>query len=161
MLLSKSSQRDKGRTYCNKKQIIIICFQKMRTNKKIYNNLLITLMNVCQSCVLTPPKSPFLVKIFCMFDENPVGNLIFRMTSFTIFLCCSINNQGRLVFCSRPSPLELIITLCKAWLASRMSQQIFPILSLSVLPSNIHHNNFVMFFSICIVSNKWTICRCS
>jgi hypothetical protein len=58
MLLSKSSGRDKGRTYCNKKQIIIICFQKMHTNKKIYYNLLITLMNVCQSCVLTPPKSP-------------------------------------------------------------------------------------------------------
>ena len=161
MLLSESSGRDKGRTYCNKKQIIIICFQKMRTNKQIYYNLLITLMNVCQSCVLTLPKSPFLVKIFCMFNENPIGNLIFQMTSFTIFLCCSINNQGRLVFCSRPSPLELIITLCKAWLASRMSQQIFPILSLSVLPSNICHNNSVMFFPMCIVSNKWTMCRCS
>jgi hypothetical protein len=101
MLLSKSSGRDKDRTYCNKKKIIIICFQKMRTNKKIYYNLLITLMNVCQSCVLTLPKSPFLVKIFCMFDENPIGNLIFRMTSFTIFLYCSVNNQGRLVFCFR------------------------------------------------------------
>jgi hypothetical protein len=77
MLLSKSYGRDKARTYCNKKQIIIICFQKMRTNKEIYYNLLITLMNVCHSCVLTPPKSPFFVKIFCMFDENPVGNLIF------------------------------------------------------------------------------------
>ena len=161
MLLSKSFGRDKGRTHCNKKQIIIICFQKMHTNKKIYYNLLITLMNVCQSCVLTMPKSPFLVKIFCMFDENPVGNLIFRMTSFTILLCCSINNQGRLVFCSRPSPLDLIIKLFNAWLASWMSQQIFPILSLSVLPSNIHHNKSVMFFPICIVSNKWTICRCS
>jgi hypothetical protein len=114
MLVSKSSGNDKGRTYCNKKQIIIICFQKMRTNKKIYYNILITLMNVCQSCVLTPPKSPFLVNIFCMFDENPVGNLIFHMTSFTILLCCSVNIQGRLVFYSRPSPLELIITLCKA-----------------------------------------------
>jgi hypothetical protein len=77
MLLSKSSQRDKCRTYCKKKQIIIICFQKIPTNKKIYYNLLINLMNVCQSCVLTPAKSPFLVKIFCMFDENPVENLIF------------------------------------------------------------------------------------
>ena len=161
MLLSKSSRRDKGRTYCNKKQIIIICFQKMCTNKEIYYNLLITLMNVCQSCVLTPPKSPFLVKIFCMFDENPVGNLIFRMTSFTILLCCSINNQGILLFCSRRFPLKLIITLCNAWLASWMSLQIFPILSLSILPSKIHHNNFVTFFPICIVSNKWTICRCS
>jgi hypothetical protein len=100
MLLSKSSGRDKGRAYYNKKQIIIICFQKMHTNKEIYYNLLITLMNVCQSCVLTPPKSPFLVKIFCMFDENPVRNLIFQMTSFTTLLCCSINNQGRLVFFS-------------------------------------------------------------
>ena len=161
MLLSKSSGRDKGRTYYNKKQIIIIFFHKMHTNKEIYYNLLITLMNVCQSCVLTTPKSPFLVNIFCMFDENPIGNLIFRMTSFTILLCCSVNNQGRLVFCWGPSPLELIITVCKAWLASWMSQQIFPILSLSVLPSNIHHNNYVMFFLICIVSNKWTICRCT
>ena len=88
MLLSKSSGRDKGRTYCNKKQIIIICFQKMCTIKEIYYILLITLMNVCRA--LTPPKSPFLVKIFCMFDENSVGNLIFWMTSFTILLCCSI-----------------------------------------------------------------------
>ena len=157
----KSSGRDKGRTYCNKKQIIIICFQKMHTNKEIYYKLLITLMNVCQSCVLTPPKSPFLVKIFCMFNENPVRNLIFRMTSFTILLCCSVNNQGRLVFCSWLSPLELIITLCNAWLTSYMSQQIFPILSLSVLPSNIILNNFVMFFPICIVSNRWTIYRFS
>ncbi len=112
MLLSKSSGRDKGRTYYNKKQIIIICFQKIRTNKEIYYNLLITLMNVCQSCVLTPQKSPFFVNIFCMFDKNPVGNLIFRMTSFKILLYYSINNQGRLVFYIRPSPLELIRTLC-------------------------------------------------
>jgi hypothetical protein len=77
MFLSNSSRRDKGIPYCNKKQIIIICFQKMRTNKEIYYNLLITLMNVCHSCVLTPPKSPFFVKIFLMFDENPIGNLIF------------------------------------------------------------------------------------
>ena len=131
----------------------------MRANKKIYYNLLITLMNVCQSCVLTPPKSPFFIKIFCIIDENPIRNLIFWMTCFTILLCCSVNNQGILVFCSWPSPLELIITLFKAWLASRMSQQIFPILSLSVLPSNIHHNNYVMFFLICILSNTWTICR--
>jgi hypothetical protein len=73
MLLPKLSGGDKGRTYCNKKQIIIICFQKMRTNKEIYYNLIITLMNICHSSVLTPPKSPFFVKIFCMF----VGNLIF------------------------------------------------------------------------------------
>ena len=114
-------------------------------------------MKVCQSWVFTPPNSPFFIKILFMFEANPIGNLIFRMSSFTILLCCSINNQGRLVFCSRPSPLELIITLCKAWLASRMSQQIFPILSLSILPSNIHHNNSIMFFPICIVSNKWNI----
>jgi hypothetical protein len=71
MLLSKSSGRDKGRTYCNKKQIIIICFQKMRTNKEIYYNLLITLMNVCQSCVLTPPKSPFLLRYFVCSTKTP------------------------------------------------------------------------------------------
>jgi hypothetical protein len=111
-MLSKSLGRDKGRTYCNKKKKYL--FPKMHTNKEIYYNLLITLMNVCQSCVLTSPKSPFFVKIFCMFDENPVGNLIFQMTSFTILLCCSVNNQGRLILCSRPSPLKLIITLCNA-----------------------------------------------
>jgi hypothetical protein len=82
MLLSKLSGRDKGRTYCNKKKIIIIYFQirekntkNMHTDMLIY--IIITLMNVCQSCVLTPPKLPFFIKIFCMFDENPVGNLIF------------------------------------------------------------------------------------
>jgi hypothetical protein len=133
----------------------------VHTDNEIYYRLMITLMNVCQSCVLTPAKSPFFIKIFFMFDEKPVGNLIFFMTSLTILLCCSVKHQGRLIFCWWPSPLELMITLCNAWLASWMSLQIFPIFSLSVLPSNIHHNIFVMFFPICIVSNKWTICRCS
>jgi hypothetical protein len=75
----------------------------MCTNKEIYYNLLITLMNVCQSCVLTPPKSPFFVKIFCMFDKNLVGNLIFRMTSFTILLCCFVVGRLFVVIDVNPS----------------------------------------------------------
>ena len=101
-------------------------------------------MNVCQSCVFTPPKSLFLLNIFFMLDENPIENLIFFITSFTILLCCSIKHQGRLIFCWHPSPLELMITLCNVWLASWMSLQIFPILSLSILPCNIRHNRILL-----------------
>jgi hypothetical protein len=37
---------------------------------------IITLMKVSQSCVFTPPNSPFFVKILFMFEEKHVGNLI-------------------------------------------------------------------------------------
>jgi len=39
-------------------------------------------------------KSPFLVKIFFMLEQNPVGNFIFCITYFTALLCCSVNNHG-------------------------------------------------------------------
>ena len=81
-------------------------------------------MNACESWVLTRPKSPVCVKIFCMFDENPVGNLIFWMTYFISFLCCFVNNHGRIIFQSPSTPLE-IITLCNAWLDYAMSLKNF------------------------------------
>ena len=55
---------------------------------------IITFMKTCQLCVLTLAKSPLFVMIFFMFAQNPVGNLIFRMTSFTTLLCCSISIHG-------------------------------------------------------------------
>ena len=117
---------------------------------------LITLTKVCQSCVFTPPNSPFFVKIFFMFEHKTVGNLIFWMTFFTPFLCFYVNNHGRLFW--SPSLFDRI-TLSIAWLASRMSLQILTIFSLSLLPAMIRHNVSVTFFPICIVSNKWTIFR--
>ena len=105
-----------------------------------------------------PPNSPFFVKIFFMFEEKPVGNLILWMTSFTSFLCCSVNKNGRLFWSSTPSDLfEYRITLWIAWLTSWMSVQILTIFSLSLLPSMIHHNVSITFFPICIVSKKWDI----
>ena len=86
---------------------------------------IITLMKVCQSCFLTPPNSPFFIKIFFMFESKPMGNLILWMTSFTSLLCFSVNNHGRLFRSSNPSYLfEYRITLRIAWLASWMSVQI-------------------------------------
>ena len=122
---------------------------------------IITLMNVCHSWVLTPPKSPFFFQIFCTFDEKLVENLIFWMTYFISFICSSINNHGRLIIFWHSSPTLELITLCNAWLDSAMSLQFFPILSLSVLPSKILHIIYVTFFLIRIVSNKWAICRFS
>ena len=128
--------------------------------RKIYTKI-ITLIKVCQSWVFTPPNSPFFVRIFFMFEENPMGNLIFSITSFTSLIYCSLNNHWReLIFWPSALPFEWI-TLCIAWLASLMSLQIFTIFSLSLLPSKIFHNIFVTFFPMCIVSKKWTIYRCS
>ena len=101
-LLSKFSRRDRGITYCNN-EIVSLFFPKVGKNVNqqhaiyIYSNIytrIITLMKICQSCVFTPPRSPFLVKIFFMLEQNPLGNLIFHMTSYTSLLLCSINNLG-------------------------------------------------------------------
>ena len=103
----------------------------------------------------------FFVRIFFMFEQNLVGNLIFSITYLTYFICCFVNNHGRaLIFWVSPSLFEQI-TLCIAWLASLMSLQILTFLSLSLLPSDIFHKVSIMFFSMCIVSNKWTIYRFS
>ena len=122
--------------------------------------IIINLMKTCQSCVLTPTKSPFLVMIFFKFAQNPVGNLIFRITSLTTLLYCSVNIHG----------IEFILTWSLllwnwmrsliAWFPSWMSMQAFTILSFSLLSSSSRHNVSVTFFPICIVSNKWAICRC-
>ena len=47
-----------------------------------------------------PRKITFFVMIFFKFTQNPVGNLIFRITSFTTLLCFSVNIDG----------IELILT---------------------------------------------------
>ena len=101
-LFSKFPRRERGRTYCNNIQIVSFFKQRienqnrknMQWNKK-HNNymdtIIITFMKTCQSCVFTLVKSPFFVMIFFMFAQNPVGNLIFRMNSFTKLLCFYIN----------------------------------------------------------------------
>ena len=105
-LLSKLSGKDRGRTYCNNIQIGSFFHKKQtkntynmhqNTNKYINNYMhaiIITFMKIFLSCVFTPAKSPFFVMIFFMFEQNPLGNLIFRMTSFTTLLCYSNNNHG-------------------------------------------------------------------
>ena len=105
-LLSKLSQRERGRTYCN--NIQTTSFFKQRVEKQNNNNMhwnnknnnyymdtiIITFMKTCKSCIFTPMKSPFFVMIFFMFAQNPIGNLIFHVTYFTTLLCCSIHIHG-------------------------------------------------------------------
>ena len=105
-LLSKLSRRDRGRTYCNNIKIVSLNFSKSRqknTNNNMHENkkiqqyictIIITLMKTCQSCVLSPAKSPFMVMILFMLEPNLMGNLIFRMTSFTKLIFYSIKNHG-------------------------------------------------------------------
>ena len=133
------------------------------TRMKKYSNIctiIITLMKTFQSCVLTPAKSPFLVMILFKFAQKTVGNyLIFYITSLATLLCCSVNIHG----------IEFILTWSLllwnwmmsfiAWFPSWMYLQTFTILSFLLLISNSHHNVPVTLFPICIVSNKWAICR--
>jgi hypothetical protein len=67
-------------TIIKSKSLIFISKLEKTITKNMYTNMLIyiiiTLMNVFQSCFLTPPKSPFFANIVCMFDKNPVRNLI-------------------------------------------------------------------------------------
>ena len=124
--------------------------------------IIITLMKTCQSCVLTPTKSPFLVMIFFEFAQNLVGNLfIFRINSSTTLLCCSVNIHGIEFILTCSLLVWNWMTSFISWLLSWMSLQAFTILSFSLLSSSSHHNVSITFFSICIVSNKWAICRCS
>ena len=144
----------------------------MQTRKKIYTvkwkklnymdiTIIITLKKTCQSCVLTPAKSPFFVMIFFKFAQNPVGNLIFCITSLTTLLCCSVNIHGIEFILTWSLLLWNWMTSFITWLLSWMSLQAFTALSFSLLSSNSHHNVSITFFPICIVSNKWAICRCS
>ena len=41
-----------------------------------------------------PRKITFFVMIFFKFAQNPMGNLIFCITSLTTLLCCSVNIHG-------------------------------------------------------------------
>ena len=123
--------------------------------------IIITLMKTCQSCVLTPAKSPFLVMIFFKSAQNPVGNLIFHITSLTTLLCCSINIHG-IEFILTYSPLvwnwwRLSLHGCFLECLCKLSQLYLSVL----LSSRSHHKVSVTFFPIWIVSNIWEICRCS
>ena len=119
--------------------------------------IIITLMKTCQSCVLTPTKSPLLVMIFFKFAQNPMGNLIFRITSLTKLLCCSVNIHG-IEFILTCSPLVWNwMTYFIAWLLSWMYLHTFTTLLFSLLCSSSCHKVSVTFFPICIVSNKWAI----
>ena len=105
-LLSKLSGRDKGRTYCINIQTTPFIKQRVyKQEKYIYAvkrkkinymdiTIIIILMKTCQSCVLTPAKSPFLVIIFFEFSKKPVGILIFHITSLTTLLCFYVNIHG-------------------------------------------------------------------
>ena len=107
-----------------------------------------------------PRKITFFM-IFFKFTQNPVGNLIFCITSLTTLLLCSVNIHG-IEFILIWSPLlwNWMMSFI-AWLDSWMSLQILTIFSFSLLPSNIHHNVSATFFLIWIVSNIWAICWCS
>ena len=134
----------------------------MEFKKKNYMDItiIITFMKTCQSCILTPVKSPFFVMIFFKFAQNLVGNLIFHMTYFTKLLCCSVNIHG-IEFILIWSPfLWNWITYFITWLHSWMYLQTFTILSFSLISSSSRHNVLVTLFPICIVSNRWAICRC-
>ena len=80
-----------NKEYTNKKKNIR---NKMKKINYMDITIIITLMKTCQSCVLTPAKSPFFVMIFFKFSQNIVGNLIFRITSLTTLLCYSVNIHG-------------------------------------------------------------------
>ena len=133
----------------------------MNINKLYDITIIITLMKTFQSCILTPAKSPFLVMIFFKFAQNTVGNLIFCITYLTTLLCCSINIHGKEFVLTWSLLVWNWMTYFIAWLLSWMSLQYFTTLSFSLLSSSSHHNVSVTFFPICIVSNKWAICRCS
>ena len=80
-----------NKEYTNKKKYIYA----IKWKKKLYghnnNNYLDENMPII---CFDPAKSPFLVMIFFKFAQNLVGNLIFRITSLTTLLCCSVNIHG-------------------------------------------------------------------
>ena len=104
-LLSKLSNKERGRTYCINiqttrfikqrvyKQEKKIC-SKMKINKLYGHNNNNYLDEDMTIMCFDPPKSLFSVMIFFKFAQNPVGNLIFRITSLTTLLCCSVNIHG-------------------------------------------------------------------
>ena len=170
-LLSKLSERErevehtvtiyKSFHFLNKeyrKKITTIC--TWLKNKIYMDTIIITFLNRCQPRVFTPTKSLFFVIIFFLFTQNPVGNLIFRMNSFTK-LCCSVNIHGSEFLLIFLLLLWNWMTYFIAWFPSWMSLQILTSIYFSLLPSNIFHNVPVTFFPICTVSNIWAIHRCS
>ena len=62
-------------TVTKRKSLIFISKLEKTITKKMYTNILIypiiTLMNVYQSCVLTPPKSSFLLRYFVCSTKTP------------------------------------------------------------------------------------------
>ena len=132
-----------------------------KNNNYMDITIIINFMKTCQSCVFTPAKSPFFVMIFFKFAQNPMGNLIFCINSFTTLLCCSVNIHGIELILIWSLLLWNLMASFIAWFPSWMSLQTFTSFSFSLLSSNSHHNVSVTFLLICIVSNRWSICRCS
>ena len=127
----------------------------MQTRKNYMDiTIIITLMKTCQSCVLNLAKSPFLVMIFFKFAQNPVGNLIFCITSLTTLLCCFVNIHGIEFILTWSLLLWNWMTSFIAWLLSWMSLHTFTTLYFSLLSSSSRHKVSVTFFSICIVSKN-------
>ena len=108
-----------------------------------------------------PRKITFFVMIFFKFTQNPVGNLIFRITSLTTLLCCSVNIHG-IEFILTCSPLlwNWMMSFV-AWFLYWIYLQDFTTLSFSLLSSSTRHKVSITFLPICIVWNKWAIYRCS
>ena len=148
----------KQRVYKQEKNIYAIKWKKINY---MDITIIITLMKTCQSCILTPTKSPFFVMTFFKFAQNSVENLIFHITSLTTLLCCFVNIHGIGFILIWSLLLWNWVTSFIAWLHYWMSLQTFTILSFSLLSSSSRHNVSVTFLAICIVSNKWAICRCS
>ena len=83
--------------FLNKEQtnkITTICTRIIKKNSYMDITIIFTFMKTCQSCIFTPSKSPLFVMIFFIFAQNPVGNLIFCITSLRTLLCCSVNIHG-------------------------------------------------------------------
>ena len=118
------------------------------------HTVIITFMKICQSCFFTPAKSPFFVMIFIMFTQNPMGNLFFHVTSFTTLLCRSINIHGSDFILIWSLFLWNWMTSSIACFPSWLPLKILTILSLSLLPSNIHHNVSPTFFLILYQTNE-------
>ena len=114
-LLSKLSGKERGRTYYINIQTTSFFKQRVykqekyiyaiKWKKKLYghnnNNYLDEYVPIM---CFDPRKITFFVMIFFKFTQNPVGNLIFCITSLTTLLCCSVNIHG-IEFILTSSPL--------------------------------------------------------
>ena len=123
--------------------------------------IIITLMKTCQSCVLTPAKSPFLVMIFFKFAQILVSKFNFPHYFFDNIALLLRKHPWNWVYINLFSIGMKLDDVFHCMVAFLNVLQYFKTLSLSLLSCSSHHKVSVTFFPICIVSNKWAICRCS